>query len=72
VRRVIEEGVNKRNLSVFDESISPSFVDHEAEGSAVRRTTRTGVRVRRRTEAERLTVVLGQKVARLGVPSVGV
>jgi len=34
VRRIIEEGVNQQNLSVFDEVISPSFVDHEAEGSA--------------------------------------
>jgi predicted ester cyclase len=34
VRRVIEEGVNKKNLAVFDELVSPSFVDHEAEGSA--------------------------------------
>ena len=33
VRRVIEEGVNAQDLSVFDELISPSFVDHEAEGS---------------------------------------
>jgi predicted ester cyclase len=33
VRRVIEEGVNAQDLSVFDEFISPSFVDHEAEGS---------------------------------------
>lgn len=34
VRRMIEEGVNARDLSVFDELISPSFVDHEAEGAA--------------------------------------
>jgi predicted ester cyclase len=33
VRRVIEEGVNKKNPFVFDELISPSFVDHEADGS---------------------------------------
>ncbi len=33
VRRVIEEGVNGRNLAVFDELISPTFVDHEADGS---------------------------------------
>jgi predicted ester cyclase len=33
VRRVIEEGVNEQDLSVFDELISPSFVDHEADGS---------------------------------------
>jgi predicted ester cyclase len=33
VRRVIEEGVNAQDLSVFDELISPSFIDHEAEGS---------------------------------------
>ena len=33
VRRVIEEGVNARDLSVFDELISSTFVDHEAEGS---------------------------------------
>jgi predicted ester cyclase len=32
VRRVIEQGVNAQDLSVFDELIS-SFVDHEAEGS---------------------------------------
>lgn len=33
VRRVIEEGVNKQDLSIFDGLISPSFVDHEADGS---------------------------------------
>ncbi len=33
VRRVIEEGVNEKNLGVFDELVSPSFVDHEADGS---------------------------------------
>ena len=33
VRRIIEEGVNQQDLSVFDEVISPYFVDHEAEGS---------------------------------------
>jgi hypothetical protein len=33
VRRIVEEGVNGRDLSVFDELISPSFVDHEAFGS---------------------------------------
>jgi SnoaL-like polyketide cyclase len=33
VRRVIEEGVNRQDLSVFDELISPSFVDYEADGS---------------------------------------
>jgi hypothetical protein len=33
VRRVIGEGVNAQDLSVFDELISPSFIDHEAEGS---------------------------------------
>jgi hypothetical protein len=33
VRRVIEEGVNKQDLSIFDELISPSFIDHEADGS---------------------------------------
>lgn len=30
VRRVIEEGVNEKNLAVFDELVSPSFVDQEA------------------------------------------
>ena len=30
VRRVIEEGINRKNLAVFDELVSPSFVDHEA------------------------------------------
>ncbi len=30
VRRVIEEGTNRKNLAVFDELVSPSFVDHEA------------------------------------------
>ncbi len=30
VRRVIEEGTNQKNLAVFDELVSPSFVDHEA------------------------------------------
>ncbi len=30
VRRVIEEGTNGKNLAVFDELLSPSFVDHEA------------------------------------------
>ncbi len=30
VRRVIEEGTNRRNLAVFDELVSPSFVDHES------------------------------------------
>ena len=33
VRGLIEEGVNGQNLRVFDELITPSFVDHEAEGS---------------------------------------
>jgi hypothetical protein len=33
VRRVIEEGVNERNLSDFAKLKSPSFVDHEAEGA---------------------------------------
>ena len=33
VRRVIEEGVNEQDPSVFDGLISPSFVDHEADGS---------------------------------------
>jgi predicted ester cyclase len=27
---VIEEGTNRKNLAVFDELVSPSFVDHEA------------------------------------------
>jgi steroid delta-isomerase-like uncharacterized protein len=30
VRRVIEEATNRKNFAVFDELISPSFVDHEA------------------------------------------
>ena len=30
VRRVIEEGTNQKNLAVFDELVSSSFVDHEA------------------------------------------
>ncbi len=30
VRRVIEEGTNRKNLAVFDELVSPAFVDHEA------------------------------------------
>ncbi len=30
VRRAIGEATNGRNLSVFDEIVSPSFVDHEA------------------------------------------
>jgi steroid delta-isomerase-like uncharacterized protein len=30
VRRVIEEGTNRKNLAVFDELVSTSFVDHEA------------------------------------------
>ena len=30
VSRVIEEATNKRNLAVFDELVSPYFVDHEA------------------------------------------
>jgi predicted ester cyclase len=29
VRRVIEEGTSRKNLAVFDELVSPSFVDHE-------------------------------------------
>ena len=36
VRRVIEDGVNGQNPAVFDELISPTFVDHEAEGSEPR------------------------------------
>lgn len=30
VRRVVEEGTNGKNLYIFDELVSPSFVDHEA------------------------------------------
>jgi predicted ester cyclase len=30
VRRVIEEGINRKNLAVFDELVAQSFVDHEA------------------------------------------
>jgi predicted ester cyclase len=30
VRRVIEEATNERDFSVFDELVSPDFVDHEA------------------------------------------
>ena len=30
VRRVIEKGTNAKDLSVFDELVSTSFVDHEA------------------------------------------
>ena len=30
VRKVIEEGTNRKNLAVFDELVSPSFIDHEA------------------------------------------
>lgn len=30
VRRVIEQGTNAKDLSVFDELVSASFVDHEA------------------------------------------
>jgi predicted ester cyclase len=29
VRRVVEEGTNGKNLYIFDELVSPSFVDHE-------------------------------------------
>jgi SnoaL-like polyketide cyclase len=29
VRRVIEEGTNRKNLAIFEELVSPSFVDHE-------------------------------------------
>ncbi len=30
VRRMIEEGTNQKNLAVFDELVSSSFVDYEA------------------------------------------
>ena len=30
VRRMIEEGTNGKDYAVFDELVSPSFVDHEA------------------------------------------
>jgi predicted ester cyclase len=30
VRRVKEEATNRRNFSIFDELLSPEFVDHEA------------------------------------------
>ncbi len=30
VRRVVEDGTNRKNLAVFDELVSPAFVAHEA------------------------------------------